>query len=156
MMLADISIGEIAMICSTVGLFVVALIALVKKQDVQLQQPVTVELVKAMHDQFPSKEHFDRHVADDERKILALQDEIKRDRSENQKHVSERQRTLFVEIQSTGQRLERKLDEKHSENSGRLNHVEKSIGGLERSTEMQNQQLAQMDSKITRLLERKN
>ena len=37
-------------------------IMLFKRQAVQVQQPVDVQLVKALHEQFAAKENFDRHV----------------------------------------------------------------------------------------------
>ena len=40
-------------------------IMLFKRQEVQVQQPVDVQLVKAMHDQFASQDDFHAHVGQD-------------------------------------------------------------------------------------------
>ncbi len=153
MLLAELSGLEVAgLICSIIfgGLCaLIGAVALFKKGDMQISpQPFIV----AMQKEFATKHEFDEHIKEDKRQFEALRGELHQDRADNQKHVSERQRTLFQEIKSTGERLEGKLDSKHSENSVRLNALEKSIGGLETATELQNQQLAQMDVKITQLL----
>lgn len=67
-------------------------IMLFKRQEVQVQQPVDVQLVKALHDQFAAKEDFDRLV----------------------EHNAMTHRDLFLKIngveRGARERLEEKLD----------------------------------------------
>ena len=50
MMLAEISTGELVSNGVALGLFVVALVALFKKNDVKVEQPITVKVIEALHD----------------------------------------------------------------------------------------------------------
>lgn len=43
---------------ATVGLFIIA----TRKSRVQVQQPVDVRVVESLHQQFPSRKEFDKHI----------------------------------------------------------------------------------------------
>ena len=47
-MLADISIGETVMWVSTAGLFIISLIALLRKADVKVEQPIDVNILESL------------------------------------------------------------------------------------------------------------
>ena len=111
-----------------------------------MEQPVSITITEELHKVFAAKDEFDRHVATNHREHDTIRAEQKKDRDDNQLHVSARQKTLFDEIKSTRASMESKLDQKHAENSTRLNHVEKSIGGLEATTKGQNDQLTRMEN----------
>lgn len=159
MMLAELSGLEIGgIICGMVfgaGAMLISIIAVNKKQEVRVDQPVQVTITEELHKVFAAKESFDRHVAENQRQHQQFEADLKTDRKNNEVHISTRQKTLFDEVKSTRESLEQKLDQKHQENSRRLNEVEKSIGGLEATTEMQNQQLAGIQSDIKLLLQRR-
>lgn len=78
-----------------------------------------------------SKEEFKRHMA-----------------ANAQEH-----RDLFAKIggvdRGSGQKISSEIQAMHV----RVNAIEKSVGGLETSTELQNQQLTQMQADIKRILE---
>ena len=82
---------------------VVAVIALFKKSDTQVSpQPLNVEIVKALHDQFAQKDDFEAHVAGDRERqaqICRKLELVERDArtalgGEMAKLNSERQRTM--------------------------------------------------------------
>lgn len=136
MILAEASGLETAGIISAiiVGGFsvIIATIALIKKQQVQVDQPVQVTITEELHKVFAAKEAFEQHVKDDKRE------------HEN----------LFSKIggvdRGNGEKMSREVGAIHS----RINGIEKSLGGLEKAAELQNQQMASLDAKITRILER--
>jgi hypothetical protein len=81
----------------------VAVIALFKKTDTQVSpQPLNVEIVKALHDQFARKEDFEAHLAGDterHRQLLRKLELVERDArialgGEIAKINSDRQRTM--------------------------------------------------------------
>lgn len=128
-MLADISTGELWMIALT-GLMAVASLASTfwKKTDVNLQQPLNVEMVESL----VSKEDFREHC-----------------RQNNEVHEQ-----LFSKIGGMTRGTDSKISSEITAVHSRVNAIEKSIGGLEKATEIQNQQLQRMDTKIDRLIER--
>ena len=64
MMLCEITITDVVVIGTSIGMFVVALIAMNKKQDVKVEQPVHVTITEELHKVFASKPEFERHLAD--------------------------------------------------------------------------------------------
>lgn len=83
MMFADISFSEWTMVAATVGLFVIALIALNKKQATVISnQPLTIEVIKALHEQFASKPDFEKHLTDFQQKHNTIWNTL---RNENQR-----------------------------------------------------------------------
>ena len=121
------------------------------KRDVQLKEPLSVLIFEELHKQFAAKNEFDNHVAENNRQHELFRGDLKTERDQSQIHISTRQKTLFDEIKSTRASLEKKLDDKQAENSVRLNSVEKSIGGLEATSDLQNQKLAQLELKVDNL-----
>jgi DNA anti-recombination protein RmuC len=122
-----------------------------KKQSVELSpDPVTVQFAK----RFADKHEFDRHVQENAQQHEALRGKLDQDRQQSNEHISQRQKTIFDAINSMRSTFEKKMDDKHEQNSGRLNHLERLVGGLEKSTELQNQLLARMEIKLDRVAER--
>jgi len=123
------STAEIWMICITGGMFIVSAVGTFwKKQDVNIQQPLDVQMVESM----VSKDDFREHVRQDQ----------------------ETHDQLFAKIGGMTRGADSKISSEITAVHVRVNAIEKSIGGLEMATNLQNQQLAQMDGKISRLLER--
>ena len=128
-MLADISPGEYWMIALTAGMFVVSAVGTFwKKTDVQVQQPLDVQMVESL----VSKDDFREHCRQDQ----------------------ETHDQLFAKIGGMTRGTDSKISSEITAVHVRVNAIEKSIGGLEASTQIQNQQLARMDAKIDRLIER--
>lgn len=139
-MLADISPGEWLMLAVTVGLFIVALIGLLKKTDVNVSpQPLQIELQK----QFADKHEFDKHV---------MQNKTDHDQIFSKIGGVDRGNSKKLEDQIQILRSERHADA--VETHRRINEMEKSVGGLESATELQNQSLAALQSDVKRILER--
>lgn len=81
-----------------------------------------------------SKAEFDRHVEKNERE------------HEN----------IFTKLGGMDRGQSSKLSVEITAVHNRVNGLEKSIGGLETSAELTNQRLAQIDTKVDRLIERKS
>ena len=130
MMLADISTGEIWMIVLTGIMAVASMVGtFFKKTDVNVQQPLNVEMVESL----VSKEDFREHVRED-----------------NAVHEQ-----LFAKLSGVGRGADTKISAEITAVHNRVNAIQQSIGSLEATTEIQNQQLQRMDGKIDRLIERK-
>lgn len=81
-----------------------------------------------------SKAAFDKHVLDN----------------------AQEHRDIFSKIGGVDRGQSQKLSHEITAIHNRVNGLEKSIGGLEASAELTNQRLAQIDSKVDRLIERKS
>ncbi len=161
MMLAEVSQMEIWMLVSnllvaigTVGALFFMVNSANKKQSVDFPQPVTITITEELHKVFAAKEEFQKHVAENREAHEKFDQELKADRANGQTHISQRQKTLFDQLERTAASLDNKLEAKHLENTNRLNRMEKSIGGLETATTMQNQQLSGITATVNRILER--
>jgi uncharacterized membrane-anchored protein YhcB (DUF1043 family) len=128
MMLAEISPGEMAMTAATIGLFVVALIALLKKQEVKVDQPLDVSLVETLATKADLKEH------------------IIEDRTE---HAN-----LFSKIGGMDRGMAQKISNEVTAIHARINLLDRSNGRLEATTELQNAQLKSLDDKLDAMPER--
>ena len=130
MMLADISTGELWMLAFT-GIMAISALAgtFWKKQDVNLKQPLDVQVIETL----VSKDDF----------------------RDSQRHNDEVHEQIFSKLNGIGRGSDNKISAEITAVHSRVNAIEKSIGGLEASNAMQNQQLARMDAKIDRLIERK-
>ena len=129
-MLAEVSQGEIWMIILTGIMSVGTLVAAFKRTtDVRVQQPLDVQLVETL----VSKDDF----------------------REAGRHNEEVHEQLFSKLNSISRTADDRIGSEITAVHNRVNAIEKSLGGLETSTVMQNQQLARMDAKIDRLIERK-
>jgi len=121
-----------AMAFGAVGV-IVGVIGLLKKQDVNIgPQPMTVELVKAFHEQFANKED----VAE------ALRDN---------KDVHEQ---IFAKIGGVDRGASGRLNAEVSSIYTRIAALEKSVGGLEAASRMQTSHLEQMDNKLDAMPDR--
>jgi hypothetical protein len=128
-MMADISAGEWIMVAVAAGALVVSLIGLLKKTDVSVSpQPLDIKIVE----QFVSKTDFHTHM-----------------HANDQAH-----KDIFSKIGGTDRGIAGKLSLELREVHARINLLDKSNGRLEATTELQNVQLAAMDGKITKILER--
>ena len=74
---------------------------------------------------------------------------------DSQRHNDEVHEQIFSKLNGIGRGADNKISAEITAVHSRVNAIEKSIGGLEASNAMQNQQLARMDAKIDRLIERK-
>lgn len=80
-----------------------------------------------------SKEAFDQHVA----------------------HNGQEHRDMFAKISGVDRGGSAKVSQEITMVHNRVNALEKSVGGLETASEMTNQQLARVEAKIDRLIERR-
>jgi hypothetical protein len=94
MMLAELSPGEIIADLIACGLFIVALVALLKKQQVQLDQPLLMKMVEAL----VTKAEFDKRLEKNDEIHEQLFSKIggveRGGRSESEKQVTELRREL--------------------------------------------------------------
>lgn len=114
------------MVVSTVGLFVVALIALMKKQDVKIEQPVSITITEELHKSFAARDVFERHCEENKRE------------HEN----------IFSRIGGVDRDSGAKITSEVTAIHARINLLDKSNGRLEATTELQNQQLKSMNDKL--------
>ncbi|HEV2692235.1 MAG TPA: hypothetical protein VG347_05010 [Verrucomicrobiae bacterium] len=97
-------------------------------------QPLTVEIVKALHEQFANKEEFDKHVG----------------------HNTDRHAQIFKTIERVERTANAALEKQVETVRKDLVVVGNHVAGLQTETKLQNQQLARMDAKLDRLAERKS
>lgn len=110
-MLADISnnwiLGcTIVGTLTSVGALLVAVVAINKKQEVKVDQPLDVQLVE----NFVGKSEFDSHEKENRREFEALRNDLREDRRNNEVHASQRSKTIFDEIKSVRMELSAKID----------------------------------------------
>jgi hypothetical protein len=88
--------------------------------------------------------------------IVAMEKEFatKRELEKVEQANNQDHRDIFSKIGGVDRGATQKLSTEVGAIHTRINSIEKSVGGLETATELQNQRLAQMDSKIDRLIER--
>jgi hypothetical protein len=126
--LAEISTGEVWMICLTAAMVgIMAIGTFLRKSEVRVEQPLDIKLVETL----VSKEDF--------KELVRRNDEI--------------HEQLFSKIGGVDRGAAAKISSEVQLVHARVNAIEKSIGGLEASTSIQGQRLAGMDAKIDRLIE---
>ena len=129
MMLAEITITDAIVLACTVGMFVVALIALNKKQVVKVEQPlkveqpVTITITEELHKVFASKDVFEKHV------------------DEN----SKRHKEIFDKIESAKEGATTGTEQKIEIVRKDLVLVSNQVASLKSTTDMQNSQLTRME-----------
>jgi len=72
-------------------------------------KPSPAEVLQAASDRFAEKEILEEHIGETKRSFVALQEELKRDRHDNQIHASQRSAGLYKKIEETRENLEEKL-----------------------------------------------
>ena len=85
----------ILMTLAAIGALIVSLVALRRKQEVRVQQPLEI----AMTEQFTSRHDFD-----------ILEAQVNMNRHAMEEHVKERSEVLFHEIKETREKLERRIN----------------------------------------------
>lgn len=115
--------------------------ALKQKQQTEISpQPFIV----AMEKEFTAKRDFENHLAENKREHENLFSKIGGvDRGAAQR--------LSDELKSLRQERKEDVSELHE----KVNDVAKSVAGLEKETELQNQKMSSMDAKLDRLIERR-
>jgi len=122
----------IVMTIGTIGAMVVSVIALNKKQEVRVQQPVTITITEELHKIFAAREVFEKHVAEN--------------REDHDK--------IFTKIGGVERGAAATIEQRVEVVRRDLVEVGKQVSGLDSKTELQNQQLARIDSKLDRLAEK--
>jgi hypothetical protein len=153
MLLADaMTWGQLSVLATVLGV-VIAGASYFSRQRVQVgPQPLRVKIDEAMHDQFAGKKDFDaltkhtteRHgqlfkaveksVKDAEEKLARAVHEINRDRAKTMEGLRQEFHAVRTELTDQG----------------------KEIAGLQTATDLQNQSLNGINSKLDRLIERKS
>ena len=116
------------MALATVGMWLDAK----KKRVTEIKQPVNVTISEELHKIFAAKEVFEKHVAEnreDHDKIFSKMGGVER---------------------GAASALEAKVEVVRKD----LIHIGNQVAGLKTQTDLQNQQLARMDSKLDRLAEK--
>ena len=136
MMLAELSGLEIAgVICGMAfgaGALLISIVAVNKKQEVRVEQPVNVTITEELHKVFASKETFETHVAENKRE-----------------HDN-----FFAKLGGVERGAAANLAGRFDKISEELTGQGKDIAGLKKETEMQNQTLASVQSDIKLILGR--
>lgn len=125
-------VGQLLMAVGTIGALIIMAAAFNKKQNVQFKQPVNVTISEELHKIFAAKETFDRHVA------------------ENKAEHEQLHSRIGGVDRGNGGKLNMEVTAVHV----RINAIDKSVSRLEATTELQNQQLAAIQSDIKQLLQR--
>lgn len=136
MMLAELSGLEIGgLVCAIAfggGSLIIAVIALNKKQEVRVEQPLNITITEELHKVFAAREVFEKHVADN--------------RDDHDK--------LFSKIGGVERGAAASIEQRVEIVRRDLVNVGNQVSGLQSETKLQNQQLARMDAKLDRLAER--
>ena len=106
---------------------VFGIIGVTKKQEVAVEQPVTVKVLAELHDEFASKESFDQHVKKTHSEFSAIREEHRRDRESSEKAASIRAAGIYNRIDDTRKELGDKLDDNRRELSAEINNMEARI-----------------------------
>lgn len=128
-LLAEVSNTEFWMCASTVGLFVVNLVTSFRKQDVKVDQPLSVKMAELL----VTKDEFHRH----------------------QDHNENVHKEIFAKIGGVDRGANVNLDRKVAEIRQEQVAQGKLIAGLQASTEMQNQQLTAIQSSLQQMLQKR-
>ena len=137
MMLAELTGLEVGgLICAIAfggGSLIIAVIALNKKQEVRVEQPVSVTISEELHKVFAAKDAFESHVA-----------ENKNDHEKMFSKIGGVERGAAASIEQRVEIVRRDLVA-----------VGNQVAGIQSETKLQNQQLARMDAKLDRLAEKR-
>jgi homospermidine synthase len=123
----------IVMALGTICAVVVSIVALSRKQEVKVEQPVTITITEELHKIFAGREVFEKHVA------------------ENREDHAD----IFKKIGGVERGAASTIDQRVEVVRRDLVQVGQQVSGLQSETKLQNQQLARMDAKLDRLTERK-
>ena len=112
-MLAEFSAAEgwilgctiVGAICG-LGALVVAIVTINKKQDVKLDQPLSIQLLES----FVAKSEFTAHVNDNKQDLERIRAEQKKDRQEMDVHGSMERKSIYNEIGLVRKELSQKID----------------------------------------------
>jgi len=122
----------IVMSLGTICAVVVSIVALNKKQEVKVEQPVSITITEELHKVFASRETFDQH--------------IQQNREDHEK--------IFSKIGGVERGAANVIEQRVEVVRRDLVNVGQQVSGLQAETKLQNQQLARMDAKLDRLTER--
>ncbi len=150
--LADISTGEWVMMAATVGMFVVALIGIIKRTEVSVTpQPFTVDFAK----KFADKHEFDSEVSENRKMHVEFAEKIRLLEADSLKAMQRLSMEWRAWADGKFEELVKSNDAGRGQLHEKINRSEKSVSRLEATTEIQSQQLAAIQSDIKRLLERR-
>jgi hypothetical protein len=107
----------IVMACAAIAACVVSVIALNKKQDVKVEQPVSITVTEELHDMFAAKDVFEKHCEETKRGF----DLCAQQRGEDLRAASASRKTIYDKIEEASEKLRDDLDEKHINNEKRIN-----------------------------------
>ena len=115
MLLADTSFNwsflmDTLVAIGTFGALIIAIIAVSRKQEVKVQQPISVEVIEQLHEQFASREGFEEHVRNTAEEFRRLRAENKHDREEIAKKSSEQVAGVYDRIEDVRKELGGKID----------------------------------------------
>jgi hypothetical protein len=138
MMLAEMSGLEIgSVICAIIfgaATLILAIVSIFKKTEVKVEQPVSITITEELHKVFANREAFEKHIGEN--------------REDHDK--------IFSKIGGVERGAATSLEQKVETVRRDVVIVGNQVAALKSQTDLQNQQLARMDSKLDRLAERKN
>lgn len=118
----------IVMAFAAIGALVVAIIALNKKTETQISpQPLAVELVKELHEQFAGLEPFEKHVEHNTARHAQLFASVERVEREGRAHLEAATREINGQRQQTMEKIASEftfIRENLAEIKSRLKHLE--------------------------------
>lgn len=156
MILADVmtwgQMGVLAGILAAVVAAVTAVAAYFSRARVEIgPQPLTVEVVKALHQQFANLEEFKKLAAHTTERHAQLFKAVDRVREDARTEIAKAVNVINEDRARTMEGLRQDFSSVKTE----LTSQGKEIAGLQMATELQNQKLLGMDGKLDRLIERK-
>ena len=96
----------IVMALGTIGALIVAIIAVNKKQEVRVDQPVNVTITEELHKTFAAKEDLKSHVAETKDEFRR----VARERSDDLRLAAQSRRTMYEKQDATRKELTERSD----------------------------------------------
>ena len=148
--------GQVGALAGTLAVVVgavMAVIAYFSRTKIEVgPQPLTVEVVKALHDQFANLEEFKQLAKHTTERHGQLFKSIERAREDARAELGAAVNAINADRAQTMTGLRKDFDSIRSE----LTDQGKDISGLQTATDLQTKQLSNMDAKLDRLIERNN
>lgn len=116
----------VAIVVGVSGL-AIGIIGLLKKTEVQVEQPVSVKVIAEMHEEFASRTAFEAHMQKTDDEFAALRDEHRRDRELSEQSARTRITGVYSRVDATRMELSTKMDDNRRELSSEINSMEARI-----------------------------
>ncbi len=93
-------------------------------------KPAPGDVARDSAERYVAKTEFTAHVIENNHKFETLTNDLKTDRADNEKHASQRSKTLFTEIHASRDKVEKKIDERCDRQDTRINRISVGVARL--------------------------